>query len=360
MDNPDLNSNLETPDALVLESYFAGDCSKYETQRIESWISAHPQHQDYVEAMRLAWRQLGHPTQIPAYNVEVELLRLSRAIQEEWDTVSVQPSQVSEFTDRILRSQTVAASTRWPSRNVVRTFGIAIGGLCTAIVLIFSGSYWTRRSVDQTLSQQVSTYSTTPGKQASVVLPDGSTVILNVDSRLDVPSDYATGNRTIHLSGEALFTVNHVEHDPFIVVAGPSTTRVLGTRFVVRHYVTDTMAVIAVEDGKVAVESTVLTAAQQVSVGERGAVSDVTPVQLGRFSFARGVLTLDNVPLSAALADLSRWYDATLQLGDPALADRILIGRFTTGSISDLVENLEWAFQLRVVRNGRTLTLYPK
>ena len=52
----------------------------------------------------------------------------------------------------------------------------------------------------------VSTYTTLSGERANIMLPDGSTVALNVASRLEVPVDYAAGNHTLHLVGEALFT----------------------------------------------------------------------------------------------------------------------------------------------------------
>jgi ferric-dicitrate binding protein FerR (iron transport regulator) len=106
----------------------------------------------------------------------------------------------------------------------------------------------------------VATYATANGERGAVTLTDGSTVILNAASRLDVPANYSSGNRTVRLIGEGLFTVSSHAGHPFTVISGLTKTRVLGTSFVVRHYGTDTTVMVAVRTGKVSVGTTVVTA----------------------------------------------------------------------------------------------------
>jgi ferric-dicitrate binding protein FerR (iron transport regulator) len=72
------------------------------------------------------------------------------------------------------------------------------------------------------------------------------------------------------------------------------------------------------------------------------------------------MLTLDKVPLIEAIPDLNRWYNADIRLGDPALAGRKIIGGFKLGSLTDLAAILELTFDVRVVRDANTLTLYSK
>jgi ferric-dicitrate binding protein FerR (iron transport regulator) len=202
-------------------------------------------------------------------------------------------------------------------------------------------------------------YTTARGERGTVTLPDGSTVILNVASRLEVPADYGVGDRTVKLYGEGLFTIAHRAHAPFTVLAGTSVTRVLGTRFMVRHYSTDSLVTVAVRDGKVAVQSVVVSADQEVHVRDRH-ISAVQPANPGQFTFATGILTLDNMPLAQAIPELERWYNVDIQCSNDVLTGRRVKGRFVAGSLSDLTEILEWTFNLRVVRDGRVLTLYPR
>lgn len=202
-------------------------------------------------------------------------------------------------------------------------------------------------------------YRTTNGQRTIVTLPDGGLVSLNVASRLDVPNDYAAGHRTVRLEGEALFTVAHDGRAPFTVVAGTSTTRVLGTRFVVRRYRTDDRTLVAVRDGKVAVQSTVLAAGQEADVRADGAIR-IMPADPSRFTFAAGTLTFNGLPLADAIVELDRWYDADIRLGDPSMGTQRMHGEFAAGSLDNLAAILDLTFNVRVVRTGRTLTLYRK
>jgi ferric-dicitrate binding protein FerR (iron transport regulator) len=202
-------------------------------------------------------------------------------------------------------------------------------------------------------------YTTAKGERANITLPDGSTVALNVASRLEVPSDYTTGNRTVQLTGEAFFTVQHHDRTPFTVVSGAAATRVLGTSFLVRHYAADTATEVAVQDGRVAVRTAVVAAGQHVLVSQR-AMSRLDPVAATRFGFVTGVLYLDGVTLRNAVPDLNRWYDVDVRFGDSAVAMRRISSGFTAGSSHELEEFLTWTMHLRVVRNGRILTLFSR
>ena len=202
-------------------------------------------------------------------------------------------------------------------------------------------------------------YATAKAQRATIVLSDGSTVALGVESRLEVPSNYAAGNRTVRLLGQGLFTVKQHDGTPFTVLAGSKSVRVLGTSFVVRHYVSDSLVTVAVRDGKVAVQSTVVAAGYQVAAGAHG-VGNVQPADVAQFSFATGLLTVKNMPLPNAIPELNRWYDADIRLGDPSLASRRMTGSYVAGSRAELAMILQMTFDVRVVQNGHTLTLFRR
>jgi len=172
--------------------------------------------------------------------------------------------------------------------------------------------------------------------------------------------------RAVRLTGEAFFTVAHTDGTPFTVVSGSQETRVLGTSFLVRHYADETRAIVAVRDGRVAVHATegkrataVLGAQQQTVVSATGSPV-VTAADPTQFSFVNGVLEFNNVSLRDAIPSLDRWYDVSIVLADPALGGRLIMGGFRSGSITDLVGTLELLFDVRAVRDGNTVTLYPK
>ncbi|MEQ9557171.1 MAG: FecR domain-containing protein [Rhodospirillales bacterium] len=73
-------------------------------------------------------------------------------------------------------------------------------------------------------------HGTETGQRAEVPLPDGSVVVLNAESAVNVSFD--AGRRRVDLvRGEAFFDVRPDPERPFEVTAGRSLTRVVGTAF---------------------------------------------------------------------------------------------------------------------------------
>ncbi|HXC24570.1 MAG TPA: FecR domain-containing protein [Gemmatimonadaceae bacterium] len=247
-------------------------------------------------------------------------------------------------------------SKKHPLRRLVWSY---TAGVAVSACLIVLGWIGVSHRVERGHSPAMATYATANGQRATITLTDGNTVTLNVASRLWVPADYATGDHTVRLIGEALFTVVHHDGTPFTVMAGPTVTRVLGTSFVVRRYETDTATMVAVGTGKVTVGAAIVTQDRLLEIGPSG-VAHAAPADASEFGFATGVLVLQRMPLSQAIPALDRWYDADIRLGDAALNTKPIEGNVTTGSLADLVERLEVLFDVRVVRDGRVLTLYPR
>lgn len=90
----------------------------------------------------------------------------------------------------------------------------------------------------------------------TVVLPDGSTVIMNGSSTLKIAADFNVKNRHVLLSGEAFFLVKKNHAKPFVVFTGKTATTALGTSFKVQSYPAESVASVMLSTGKVKVEST--------------------------------------------------------------------------------------------------------
>lgn len=82
-------------------------------------------------------------------------------------------------------------------------------------------------------------------------LPDSSRVWLNTNSRLSYPEQFADSVRHVTLSGEAFFEISHNDSQPFIVQAGRTETRVLGTSFNIKAYSDEENVELTVVTGKV-------------------------------------------------------------------------------------------------------------
>lgn len=324
------------PDYTALERYWLGEATPEETTYIESWFAARPQDRNWFEQMRQG-------------------LKDGRWVSLSRDDIAVRAEDVMRNTGIVSSGDRLSAANNKPAPRLRGWY--AASSVMLGIAMIAVGWFVNGNIINSNLTAHTSVYATANGERATVTLPDGSTATLNVGSQLRVPSNYAMGNRTVELQGEALFSVTNHSDAPFTVEAGPSVTRVLGTQFTVRHYSTDTIATVAVREGKVMVQSEVLTQDQMITVGASGA-GKIKTIQPGMFSFNTGVLALNPMPLSDAIVELNRWYDIDIRLGNSALQKERISGRFAAGSVSDLIEHLEWTFNFRVVREGRVLTLY--
>lgn len=329
-----LTEGGESLDALLLR-YWLGEATPDERIRVDAWFAQKPERRGHAEQLYHGIR-VG---QFPPFSANL----------------------TAERTVRILTSAKIvnAGAPTVPRKRMASRVRYAFASAFIGLVALF-GLAWQQGAVRiSTLPENASVYTTANGERAQVTLPDGTIALLNVASRLEVPPDYTSGNRVVRLTGEALFTVVHNQGVPFTVATGFSTTRVLGTTFIVRQYENDTAAVVAVRDGKVSVGSTVLTAGHETIVGAHTNHPSRTTNQK-RFAFADGVLFMDSRPLIDAIPELNRWYNVDIRLGDSTLATRRVTGSFEIGSVTDVMWILETTYNVRVVRVGRVVTLYPR
>ncbi len=91
----------------------------------------------------------------------------------------------------------------------------------------------THKGIDWRIKQ------TPKGTRSTIILADGTKVILNADSKLQFPQNFSGGTREVYLTGEAFFDVTHNAKKPFIIHTDKMNIKVLGTEFNVRSYPQD-------------------------------------------------------------------------------------------------------------------------
>lgn len=161
-------------------------------------------------------------------------------------------------------------------------------------------------------------YSTSPGERRSVTLDDGSLVDLNARSKVRV--SWSRSSRQLELiEGEALFDVAKDPERPFVVRAGTTYVRAIGTQFDVHRKQTDTT--VTVIEGRVAVyvqPSAAVASGESPSVGSE-ALTDRYRIKRETEGFvARGQAS------SAVLVSAGQQLTITGVLaGNPQVADSI-------------------------------------
>src|SRR6185312_12447348 len=198
-------------------------------------------------------------------------------------------------------------------------------------------------------------YETPVGGQQKITLADGSTVILNTNSLLEV--DFSDKCRDIHLRrGEAYFDVVHDKARPFTVYANHYVVRDIGTAFDV-HLSKTGLVEVGVTKGSVEVTPArhgsrlakslgIIAAGQRIVLGERVEQSAVvsSAEMVRKLAWRQGELIYTGQPLAEVLADISRYSDIKIELADPALESLPVGGAFRTDQIEAIFAALETNF----------------
>lgn len=126
---------------------------------------------------------------------------------------------------------------------------------CVALFILFSIVFIGGKSTADHPIAAVETTKQLPRNTQWIVLPDGSTVILNEGSKLEYPPTFdGLGTREVTLRGEAYFDIKHDISRPFIVHTGKLKTTVLGTAFNISAYDSAKNITVTVSRGKVKVD----------------------------------------------------------------------------------------------------------
>ena len=117
------------------------------------------------------------------------------------------------------------------------------------IPLTFLGMWWF--TLHSRKDELVEKYNQ-KGIRSTIILPDGSKIWLNADSRLKYPASFAANLREVFLDGEAFFEIAKNPQRPFLIRLPKATVKVLGTSFNIRSYGNEDLLTTSVATGKVA------------------------------------------------------------------------------------------------------------
>jgi len=134
-----------------------------------------------------------------------------------------------------------------------------------------------------------------------VQLPDGSSVVLQRNSRISYTKQFEAKKRVVILSGEAFFEVTKDADRPFFVYANELVTKVLGTSFSIKADEKGSNVLVAVKTGKVSVFSNKDKHAEDYKNGKKLAALLLMPNQQATFERSKFNLRKSSVSGSTLL-----------------------------------------------------------
>jgi transmembrane sensor len=243
-------------------------------------------------------------------------------------------SQASAPVRRSMRRapKTWAANLLRPVVWAPAVMALAVGGVLVAPYL---GEVVGLTSVEE------AAYDTARGETRTVVLADGSRVVLTGDTHLKVRM--AGRRRQVALDGgEAMFDVAHDASRVFEVETNEGQVRVLGTRFVMG--LTNGRLDLDVYRGRVAL-STAAGARLEVGAGERasargGEVIPGAPFAPAETAWEDGWIETDSISLGELVERLSRRSTRPIRIREEGLRDLRAAGRFRLDDAEGQLRNL--------------------
>jgi transmembrane sensor len=295
-----------------------------------------------------------------------------------WDQVSV----LSELSDVFPLEEYVASHPSPFRRNLAfSALAVLLLAFCLHNPLLgWLDAHW--EGLPRDLMQL--SYETRIGQQSTVVLPDGSEVLLNTNSRIEV--SFSTGSRDIILHrGEAQFTVTKDKARPFRVHANGGVVEAVGTMFTVQETPEKTLEVTVIE-GVVNFtrisEQTAAMATQQaqpavtesaqviapaarpipLEAGESVHVDETNDTILkqtfqpdeleSRLAWREGMLLFQGDPLEKVIQEVSRYTSIRIDV-DENVRDIAVLGYFRTGDVEGVLLAMQNTFNLKVERPSK-------
>ena len=199
--------------------------------------------------------------------------------------------------------------------------------------------------------ESVLSYKVNPGVKGTIVLPDGSEVILNSASTLRTPARFENGKRVVELEGEGYFKVESNPDWPMYVRTSRGVTvKVTGTEFNLSTYSDDAALKLTLVRGKVSLldekseTEVVVREKEEVVVGARAQLEKPTrktaDMKLNT-SWKDGYLVFDNTPIREVIKKMERWYGIDITVADSKVMNNNFTASFRSESLQQVLTLLD-------------------
>lgn len=288
-----MNDNQTTDINEIIIRYLDGSASQEDKKKLLEWLSLSDKNRIDFNETRNLWLSCD-VVKGNEMDLEFALARLRNRIQQSY-------------------------SSDVPSKKIFRYWART-----AAVILILLGmGYW--YSIQPPSSREKEIYVrnqliTAEGSKGKFLLPDGSTVWLNSDSKLYYPEKFDEDKRVVRLEGEGYFEVTKNKKRPFIVQSGDLSIKVLGTTFDVIGYPSQDKIDVVLLSGSIKVkgktlEKEILMHPNQILEYQKskGEVSIQNAKAHLYADWIKERLIFDKTSLSDIIISLEGWYNISIE-----------------------------------------------
>uniref|UniRef100_A0AB33IVM9 FecR domain-containing protein n=1 Tax=Prevotella sp. GTC17254 TaxID=3236794 RepID=A0AB33IVM9_9BACT len=292
-------------------------------------------------------------------------MEVGTRMEEAWEHEDVDCSQISDkrMTNVWNRVQQRIPQTKVVSFDARKWFTWAAAVLLP--LLLLTTVYFYRENTRIEMEQVV--VKTGVGERTTVILPDGTQVSLNHDTRLVyTPGAYDKSERRVQFLGEGYFEVVHNQTCPFYIDSKLLTVKVTGTKFNLRTRMTDTTSELMLKEGHVILESAKTHENVSMQQGQRARldtrtghiVLDSKPVNVRYIGgWKRGSLVFKLQDIGAVLDAVEASYGVDIQLNVPLVLTDRFTGTLPTDDLPFALRIISEAYQLKYHIQGHKVSM---
>lgn len=354
----------------LLAKKMAGEITGDETKELELMLAQNPDAVYNLELLSHLWQQKQR-----TWYLEDSFQRHREKFSAEFNTPAADPFIIDP----------PARSRSWVKGLLVASVVVA-AVLCS--VWLFNSGSSSPVAVLSVPKQVVSK----KGNKQHILLPDGSSVWLNADSRISYDSNMNNHEfRTVYLTGEAYFDVIKKDQ-PFIINTNKISVKVLGTAFNIKAYPDDTVTEATLVRGRIELSvnskperKIILNPSEKFALFDSTANKDVTenfdkdPVPTSRqkmvvnsiqpitlankeyveeASWVEDVMVFKNETLEDLMPKLERRYDVHIKVDNAKILGYHYTGVFKTETVKDALNAMQLIRPFNYTIDKNSITIY--
>lgn len=243
-----------------------------EEKQLEHWLAESSLHQTEFDAFRKIWEGAADTNLIGELDIEADL--------------------------KAVKQKAKAGQHRATAKVVKGNFYRRIAAILLPLAVVATALFL---------------YFNQQNSNEPILLSDGTKVWLYQDAQLEYPEQFVGNTRTVKLTGEAFFEVAKDTIQPFLIDAGATEIRVLGTSFNVQSQ--NKFTSVIVNTGKVRLSAKdAPEQAVELTKGEKGMyrnaiLSEKLNTNKNYRAWQTGIFEFDGTtPIEEVIAQLSKYY----------------------------------------------------
>ena len=369
--------------AQLLARKLSGEATAIELEELHQYLQQHQDDQYFSELLSIYWNNHQH----------------EKDKKDSEEILADQQFQV--ILDLAEEKANVITFDSTPRKKILSLRKFAVAAILMGVI-IAAYLLWIRKPGDQQLSihpnllYKQNEVEAKAGARSHVLLPDGSQVWLNSESKLIYAGVFSDSTREVRLEGEGYFEIVKDASHPFIVHTDGIDVRVLGTTFNLKSYPKDPTVEAVLLRGMLEVTNTtnpyspkvILRPHEKIVFNKKNKESsNPGNTEPGAASFSlipskeKAILLIPKNVADSAIIETSwvynklifegetfeelalkmeRWFDVTIEFKSEKVKKYRLGGSFSNQSIQQAMEALKLIASFDYKIDGNNVEIYGK